>query len=73
MAQDVNTGFSFDGSFRTRYESKQDFNLNGSDQAYFLTQVRLDFDYRTERSDFLRETGPAGDADFFFLQLSWTL
>ncbi len=52
MAQGEYTGFSFSSSFRTRYESKQDFNFNGSDQAYFLTQVRLDFDYRTERSNF---------------------
>ena len=39
-------GFYFDGSFRTRYESKQDFDFNGGEQSYLLTQLRLDFGYR---------------------------
>ena len=39
-------GFYSDGSFRTRYESKQDFDFNGGEQSYLLTQLRLDFGYR---------------------------
>jgi len=46
------TGFGFDGSFRTRYESKQDFDFNGGDQTYLLTRIRLAFNYRRERSNF---------------------
>jgi hypothetical protein len=38
--------YRFNGSLRTRYESKQDFNFSGGDQTYFLTQLRLDFRYR---------------------------
>jgi len=45
-------GFHFDGSFRTRYESKQDFDFNGGEQSYLLTRLRLDFGYRgSDRSN----------------------
>jgi hypothetical protein len=39
--------FTFDASFRSRYESRQDFDFSGGDQTYFLTQLRLDFGYRS--------------------------
>jgi hypothetical protein len=54
IAQDSfeDPGFHFDGSFRTRYESKQDFDFDGGEQTYLLTQLRLDFGYRpNERSN----------------------
>ncbi len=38
--------FTFDSAYRTRYESRQDFDFSGGDQSYLLTQVRLDFGYR---------------------------
>ncbi len=45
-------GFHVDGSFRTRYESKQDFDFNGGEQGYLLTRLRLDFGYRgSDRSN----------------------
>ncbi len=39
-------GSQFGGSFRTRYESKQDFDFNGGEQSYLLTRLRLGFGYR---------------------------
>ncbi len=47
-AQDAfdDPGFHFNGSFRTRYESKENFDFSGGDQSYLLTQLRLAFGYR---------------------------
>ena len=63
VVQAQRPSFSFDGSFRTRYESKQDFNFNGGNQTYLLTQLRLDFDYR--RNDRSRAFVQLQDARIF--------
>lgn len=45
--------FSFDGSVRARYESKQDFDFDGGEQDYFLSQLRFGVAFKPiERSTF---------------------
>lgn len=44
-------GLTWDGSFRSRVESKSDFNFDSSDQGYHLTQFRLNLQY--EPTDWL--------------------
>lgn len=41
----------FGGSLRLRYENKVDFNLDDSEQDYFLTQLRLYMDWKPSDKD----------------------
>ncbi len=47
-SEDLADSLTFGGSLRLRYESKNDFNLKDSSQDYYLTQLRLNANWKLD-------------------------
>lgn len=48
ITQNAYAEVDYGGSFRVRYENRSDFNLNDSSQSNFLTQLRLNLDWKID-------------------------
>ncbi len=56
VSQSVMAEVDFGGSLRLRYEDKIDFNLADAEQDYFLTQLRLHWDWKiNDKGEFFVE------------------